>query len=87
MSLDSTNQSFVVSTSARPHNTHDDVQLGEMPEVYVSTKNCSLEGSKQAFLKAMEEFANTPHFEWLVYGFESEFEVKVKHSVALSMNR
>ena len=86
MSLDSTGQSFSVSTSARPYNSRDDVQLGIMPEVHVTTKKCTLEGSKEAFLKAMEEFADTPHFEWLVYNLENEFEVKVKHSVTLSMN-
>lgn len=87
MSLDSTNQSFVASTDKRPYNAREEFQLGRMPEVYTSTKDCSLEGSKAAFLKAMEEFANSPHFEWLVYSLENEFEVKVKHSVTLSMNR
>lgn len=87
MSLNSTSQMFTVGTDARPYNVREEFQLGRMPEVHASTKNCSLEGSKAAFLKAMEEFANSPHFEWLVYELENEFEIKVKHSVALSMNR
>lgn len=87
MSLNSTSQTFTVSTDARPYNVREDVQLGRMSEIHASTKNGSLEGSKVAFLKAMEDFANSPHFEWLVYELENEFEIKVKHSVALSMNR
>lgn len=87
MSLNSASQTFTVSTDARPYNVREEFQLGRMPEVHASTKNGSLEGSKVAFLKAMEEFANSPHFEWLVYQLENEFEIKVRHAVALSMNR
>ena len=85
MSLNSASQTFTVSTDARPYNVREEFQLGRMPEVRVSTENCSLEGSKAAFLKAMEEFTNSPHFEWLVYQLDNEFDIKVKHSVTLSI--
>lgn len=87
MSLNSAGHSITITTDERPFDAYDNVQLDKMPEVYVYTENCSLEGSKAAFLKAMEEFANTPHFRWLTYGFESEFQLKVNRSVTLSMNR
>ena len=87
MSLNSASQTFTVSTDARPYNVREEFQLGRMSEIHASTKNGSLEGSKVTFLKAMEDFANSPHFEWLVYELENEFEIKVKNSVALSMNR
>lgn len=44
MSLNSTSQTFTVSTDARPYNVREDVQLGRMSEIHASTKKRLLGG-------------------------------------------
>jgi hypothetical protein len=79
MSLNSTSQEFVVSTNNRVEG------MPPMPKIEVWTKDCSVNGSRAAFLAAMQKFADSPQFEKLVYRLENNFEIKVHHSVTLSM--
>jgi hypothetical protein len=80
MSFYPSSQEFTVSTD----NLVED--MSPMPKIEVHTKNCSISGSRTAFLEAMQKFADSPQFEKLVYQFENNFEIKVHHSVTLSMN-
>ena len=43
------------------------------------------ESAKKAFLKAMEEFANSPEFEAVTYQLNNEIDIKVYHSINLAM--
>lgn len=44
-----------------------------------------IESKRIAFLLAMWEFSNSPHFQAVTYNLQDEFEIKVRHVINLSM--
>lgn len=42
--------------------------------------------TKEAFMKAMEEFANSPTFEALTYRLENNFTIQIHHNIHTKMN-
>lgn len=44
-----------------------------------------IESKRIAFLQAMWEFSNSPHFQAVTYNLQDEFEIKVRHVINLSM--
>lgn len=61
--------------------------MSPLPKIEVVTNDCSINGSRAAFLAAMQKFADSPQFEKLVYQPEIDFQIKVHSSVTLSMNQ
>lgn len=79
MSLDSAGQSFTVATNTRMEG------VGQIPDIHVYTGDNSVEGAKEAFLKSMEQFANSEHFAELVYQLENHFDLHIVHTAHLAM--
>jgi hypothetical protein len=56
-----------------------------IPNINIYTKDPSIDGTKAAFLKSMEQFANSEHFAKIVYELENGFCIHVIHTAHLDM--
>lgn len=84
MSLECAGCSFRINVVA-PNARRCDESISKIPEVYKHTEGNRTEDAKQAFLDAMKEFADSPHFEKLIYDLYNEFKIQVTHSVITKM--
>ena len=95
MSLESHGSSFNISVELNHEQkkvltTHPAQEITQPLDLENLTINVEVNGNsvvdkRVAFLHAMWEFSNSPQFNALTYNLEDHFQIKVQHSINLSM--